>query len=212
MMNPIKLAEQVVEGLLGVVGIRVGAEEPKHTRRQLTDAVELRRYGPRIAAETTVPGNENRARNEGFRRLAGYIFGGNRRDQAIAMTAPVSQQSARGGQQIAMTAPVVQATGGENGWVIRFFMPSKWTMETLPTPKDDRVRLVTVPPETVAVLRFSGDRSPKAVTAHTDELLKVLQDNGIEPKGEAQAWFYDPPWTLPMLRRNEIAIAVDAAV
>ncbi len=209
MINPIELAEQVVESLLGVVGIRVGAEEPNYTRRQLTDTVEIRRYGPRIAAETTVLDNENRARNEGFRRLAGYIFGGNRRDQKIAMTAPVSQQSARGGEQIAMTAPVVQAGGGENGWVIRFFMPAKWTMETLPTPNNDQVRLVTVPPETVAVLRFSGDRGPKAVAARKTELLKALQDNGIEPTGEAQAWFYDPPWTLPMLRRSEIAVDVD---
>jgi SOUL heme-binding protein len=212
MINPIKLAEQVVESLLGVVGIRVGTEEPKYTRRQLTDTVEIRRYGPRIAAETTVLDDENRARNTGFRRLAGYIFGGNRRDQAIAMTAPVSQQSARGGQQIAMTAPVVQAAGSESGWVIRFFMPAKWTMDTLPTPKDDQVRLVTVPPETVAVLRFSGDRGPKAVAARTDELLKVLQDNGITATWEAQAWFYDPPWTLPMQRRNEIAVPVDAPV
>lgn len=209
MMNPIKLAEQVVEGVLGVVGIRVGAEEPKYERRQLTDTVEIRRYGSRIAAETTVLDDENRARNEGFRRLAGYIFGGNRSNQTIAMTAPVGQQSARGGEQIAMTAPVVQAAGDDDGWVIRFFMPSKWTLETLPTPKNDQVRLVTVAPETVAVLRFSGDRSPKAVAARTDELLKTLQDNGIKPSGEAQAWFYDPPWTLPMTRRNEIAVAVD---
>ena len=212
MINPIKLAEQVVEELLAVVGVRVGAEEPRYTPRRLTDAVEIRRYGPRIAAETTVVDNQNRARNEGFRRLAGYIFGGNRRNQAIAMTAPVSQQSRRGGQQIAMTAPVVQAPGGDDGWVIRFFMPSKWTPETLPTPNDDRVQLVTVPPETVAVLRFSGDRGPKAVAARAGELLKALQDNGIEPKGEPQAWFYDPPWTLPMLRRNEIAVAVDPSV
>ena len=209
MINPIKLAEQVVGSLLGVVGIRVGAEEPRYTRRQLTDTVEIRRYGPRIAAETTVLDDENRARNAGFRRLAGYIFGGNHLDQTIAMTAPVSQQSARGGEQIAMTAPVVQVAGSEGGWVIRFFMPAKWTMETLPTPNDDQVRLVTVPPETVAVLRFSGDRSPNAVAARTDELLKALQDKGINPRGEAQAWFYDPPWTLPMRRRNEIAVPVD---
>ncbi len=209
MMTPIKLAEQIIESLLAVVGIRVGTEEPNYTRRQLTDTVEIRRYGPRIAAETTVVDDENRARNVGFRRLAGYIFGGNRRDQTISMTAPVSQHSTRGGRQIAMTAPVVQATGGDSGWVIRFFMPANWTMETLPTPSDDQVRLVTVPPETVAVLRFSGDRSPKAVAARTDELLKVLQDKGVEPTGEAEAWFYDPPWTLPARRRNEIAIPVD---
>jgi SOUL heme-binding protein len=209
MMNPIKLAEQVAESVLAVGGIRVGTEEPKYTRHPLTATVEIRRYGPRIAAETTVDADENRARDVGFRRLAGYIFGGNRRDQRISMTAPVGQRSRRGGEQIAMTAPVVQATGTESGWAIRFFMPAKWTMETLPAPKDDQVRLVTVPPATVAVLRFSGDRSPKAVASRTDELVKILRDKGIKATGEAEAWFYDPPWTLPMRRRNEIAIAID---
>ena len=207
LMKLTKIAEQIIESAVAVVGIRVGTEEPKYTRRQLTDTVELRTYGPRIAAETTVIDDEDRARNIGFRRLAGYIFGANRRDQTIAMTAPVSQT---GGQQIAMTAPVVQTAAPDHGFAIRFFMPSKWTLETLPTPNDDQVRLITVPPETVAVLKFSGDRSPKAVAARTGELTKALQDSGIEPTGEAGAWFYDPPWTLPFRRRNEIAIPIDA--
>ncbi len=77
-MKLAKFAEQVIESLVAVVGIRVGTEEPKYTRRQLTDTVEIRSYGPRIAAETTVVDDEDRARNVGFRRLAGYIFGGNR--------------------------------------------------------------------------------------------------------------------------------------
>jgi DNA gyrase inhibitor GyrI len=88
-------------------------------------------------------------------------------------------------------------------------MPSKWTMDTLPTPDDDSVRLVTVPAETVAVLRFSGDRSPKAVASRAEELVRTLQDNDIVPVGQSTAWFYDPPWTLPFRRRNEIAIPVD---
>lgn len=207
LMKLTKLAEQIIESVGAVVGIRVGTEEPKYTRRRLTDTVELRSYGPRIAAETTVIDDENRARNIGFRRLAGYIFGANQRGQTISMTAPVSQT---GGQQIAMTAPVVQTAGRNGGFVIRFFMPSRWTMETLPTPNDDQVRLIPVPPETVAVLRFSGERGPKAVAARTEELMKALQDNGIEPTGEPDAWFYDPPWTLPFRRRNEIAIPIGA--
>jgi hypothetical protein len=207
-INPVKVVEQIAESLLAVVGIRVGTEEPEYTRRRLTDTIELRSYGPRIAAETTVLDDEDRSRNIGFRRLAGYIFGGNGRGEAIAMTAPVGQRSTRGGQQIAMTAPVSQ-TAADRGYVIRFFMPSKWTMQTLPTPNDERVRLVAVPPETVAVLQFGGDRSPKAVAARTAELRKALQDNGIAPIGDTVAWFYDPPWTLPFRRRNEIAVPVD---
>jgi SOUL heme-binding protein len=208
-MNLIKLVEQIVESVVAVVGIRVGTKEPPYETHRLTGDVEIRRYGRRIAAETTVIDDEERARNVGFRRLAGYIFGGNRRDLAISTTAPVSQQSTVRGEQIAMTAPVVQSPGADSGWVIRFFMPSKWTMDTLPTPNDDQVSLVTVPPETVGVLRFSGDRGPKAVATRSSQLIKALQNNGIEPIGEPNAWFYDPPWTLPFRRRNEIAVAVD---
>jgi hypothetical protein len=207
-MKLTKISGQVAESALSVVGIRVGTEEPHFLRRPLTDTVDLRQYGPRIAAETTVEDDEDRARNIGFRRLARYIFGGNHRDEAMAMTAPVAQQSARGGDEIAMTAPVAQSRKEDKQWTIRFFMPAKWTMDTLPTPDDDSVRLVTVPGETVAVLRFSGDRGPKAVAARTDELLKTLSGKGIPVTGDAFAWFYDPPWTLPFRRRNEIAVPV----
>jgi hypothetical protein len=204
-MRLLEIPGQVAESLLSIVGVRRGTEEPLYLASKLTDRVELRRYGPRIAAETTVVGDENRARSIGFRRLASYIFGANHRDETIAMTAPVSQQS---GDTIAMTAPVAQSRADNDQWAIRFFMPSKWTMDTLPEPDDEKVRLVLVPGETVAVLRFSGDRGPAAVDARSGELRKILLENGIEPIGDSVAWFYDPPWTLPFRRRNEIAIPV----
>ncbi|MDD7940625.1 heme-binding protein [Actinomycetospora lutea] len=155
-MDVRKLAVQVVESVLSIGGVRVGTEEPHFLRRPLSGRVELRRYGPRIAAETVVTGEEDQARNLGFRRLARYIFGANHRGDEIAMTAPVAQQPA-GGDEIAMTAPVAQSGADGGGWRVRFFMPSKWTLETLPVPDDDddEVRLVTVPGETVAVLRYA---------------------------------------------------------
>lgn len=198
---------QVAESVLGIVGIRVGTEEPPHTSRRLTDAIEVRQYQPRIAAETTVEADEEKARNEGFRRLAGYIFGRNHGSDKIAMTAPVSQASA-GRQKIAMTAPVSRSGDDDEGWVIRFFMPSKWTMATLPEPDDSRVRLVEVPAETVAVLRFTGDRSQEAVATRSAELLAALRANGVEALGEPVAWFYDPPWTVPFRRRNEVVVPI----
>ena len=208
MLNQVtSAATQVAESVLGIVGIRVGTEEPPHTSERLTDAVEIRRYEPRIAAETTVEADEERARNEGFRRLAGYIFGRNEGSDKIAMTAPVSQASTKG-QKIAMTAPVSRSGSDAEGWVIRFFMPSKWTMATLPKPLDDRVRLVEVPAETVAVLRFTGDRGQAAVAARSAELLDALQSKGIEPLGDPVAWFYDPPWTVSFRRRNEVAAPI----
>ncbi|CAN3129739.1 SOUL family heme-binding protein [Mycobacterium sp. smrl_JER01] len=204
-----KTATQVAEGFGALVGVRAGTEEPMYVREALIGsgdgAIEIRRYGPRIAAQTTVAGDEEMARNAGFRRLAGYIFGGNHRKTEIAMTAPVAQQN----EKIAMTAPVAQARGADGGSVIRFFMPSKWSMDLLPQPDDERVELVEVPGETYAVLRFSGDRSPQAVAAKSTELLDGLRDSGFTPRGEPMAWFYDPPWTLPFRRRNEVVVVVD---
>ena len=142
-MGILKLPVQVAESVLSIGGIRIGTEEPHYVGTPLSDRVELRRYGPRIAAETTVAADEDRARNIGFRRLANYIFGGqpdrNRDDGAV----------------LSSRRRTSRRSGVRHRWTIRFFMPSKWTMETLPTPDDDNVALVTVPGETVAVLRFS---------------------------------------------------------
>ena len=107
-----------------MVGYRNGTEEPDYSAEKLTGAVEIRRYGARLAAETTIAANEEAARNTGFRRLARYIFGANQADEKIAMTAPVVQQSSRSGEKIAMTMPVSQVSAGDSEWVIRFFMPA----------------------------------------------------------------------------------------
>lgn len=200
-----KVAEQVVEAGGSIVGIRSGTEEPPFTVERRFGDVEIRRYDSRIAAETTIEANEEAARNEGFRRLARYIFGGNKGSTKIAMTAPVAQEQS---QKIAMTAPVAAQRGGAGQWVIRFFMPSSHTMDTLPTPNDERVRLVHVPGELVAVLRFSGAYNPSVTASRTQELLKTLRDNKIETAGEPLMWFYDPPWTIPFRRRNEVAVSV----
>ncbi len=208
------VANQIGESALSIVGVR-RLEEPHYVRRDLTRGVQIRRYGPRIAAETTVGGDNQRALRTGFRRLAGYIFGGNHREvfagsyreNPITTGAPVNQRSALG-DRIAMTAPVAQNGSAAEGWTVRFFMPSTWSMEELPAPDDDDVWLVAVPAETVAVLRFTGDRGPEAIAERTAELLDSLRGNGICPAGEPSAWFYDPPWTLPFVRRNEVAVRI----
>lgn len=190
-------------------GIRSGTEEPRFTTVERFGDVEIRRYAPRLAAETTVPGDAYHARGEGFRRLAGYIFGGNAGRRRIDMTAPVVQSSASG-ERIAMTAPVAQApvaqASGEGGWVIRFFLPAALTDP--PAPNDARVRIAPVPEETVAVLRFSGTAAADAVADRTKALTAALSGTAWRPAGKPAAWFYDPPWTLPPLRRNEVVVPV----
>jgi SOUL heme-binding protein len=204
------LATQLVEAGGSVVGVRTGTEEPGFVLQQRLNGLEIRRYDARIAAQTTVDADEERARSQGFRRLAGYIFGRNNGNAKIAMTAPVGQQRgpSASGQRIAMTAPVSAEAGRDGAWVIQFFMPAEWTLETLPEPKDKSVELVTVPSQTFAVLRFTGSRSPAAVASRTEELLSTLIDTEFEPTGSPRAWFYDPPWTLPFCRRNEVAVPV----
>lgn len=188
-------------------GIRSGYEQPPYELlATLGDGVEIRRYGPRLAAETEVESTDaGEARNQAFRVLAAYIFGENRAREEVAMTAPVEVE--RASEPIAMTAPVeARAEGGR--LVMRFFMPSRWTRETLPEPLDPRVRIVEVPGESVAVLRFSGFRGTEAVRRHEAALLRGLAGSGWRAEGAPSAFFYDPPWTLPFLRRNEVAVPV----
>ncbi|MGW0162929.1 SOUL family heme-binding protein [Mycobacterium sp. NPDC003323] len=179
---------QIVEGLGGIFGIRAGTEEPFYLCEGRIGRAEIRRYGPRIAAQTAVTGDGQDARSAGFRRLAGYIFGGNDRADKIAMTAPVAQ------------------SGTDSGSVIRFYMPSKWSLDTLPEPSDSSITVVEVPAARYAVLTFSGDRDRAAVAAKSAELLRELQGSDVTVEGDPVAWFYDPPWTLPFRRRNEVAV------
>lgn len=202
----------IISGLLSagcsVFGIRT-EQMPSYTvERTLgpaSDQVEVRRYGARLAAETTVSGSETEARSEGFKILAGYIFGGNASKTSIDMTAPVSQARS---QNIDMTAPVSQTRTASGEWRIRFFMPAKFTRQTLPTPNNEAVKIVTVPPETVAVLRYSGGIGPDVVHQQEKRLLEVVRSAGLQAAGMPFSWFYDPPWTLPPLRRNEAAVMV----
>lgn len=189
-----------------LVGDRSGTEEPAYRVTDRVGEVEIRTYGARLAAETVVEADEEAARSTGFRRLAGYIFGGNRGNTSIAMTAPVATAAA--GQSIAMTAPVAQTRDAAGRWVVRFYLPREWTMATLPVPNDPLVVLVTVPAETIAALAFTGDRGAEAVRSRQQELRTALAGGPWHITAEPVAWFYDPPWTLPWRRRNEVAAAV----
>lgn len=189
-------------------GVRSGTEQPRYeVVEQIGEAVEVRRYGPRLAAEVTVEAADpEEGRNAAFRILAAYIFGDNRAAQEIAMTAPV--EVAGEGREIAMTAPVETASDGSGRLTMRFFLPSDLTEATAPRPTDPRVRLLTVPAQTLAVRRFTGTRGTAAVEAEEARLRAALEGAAWRPDGEAVAFFYDPPWTLPFLRRNEVVLPV----
>lgn len=201
-----ELVVTVVAGLGQLVGIRAGTEQPRYTVVEQVGAVEIRHYGPRLAAEAVVSGDAEAARNDGFRKVAGYIFGDNAAKASISMTAPVVQAGAS--QTISMTAPVVQTAAGDRSWRVQFIMPARYTRDTLPVPTDPGVRIVDLPARDYAVLRFSGSRTGAAVERRTAELQASLTGGRWRSEGAPLAWFYDPPWTPPFLRRNEVAVAV----
>lgn len=207
----------VLWALLGiaVVGAIAGAaagpimsqvEQPSYSVSRTDGAIDIRRYGPLIAAEVEVSGQRRAAINEGFRLIAAYIFGANKPNAKIAMTAPVEQEAK---QTISMTSPVTQQSR-ENAWTVRFIMPASWSMETLPTPTDDRIKLVPIPAKPMLAIRFSGTANDTLLSEKTSELRKYGADHKLTVIGEPVFAFYNPPWTLPFFRRNEIMLELKA--
>ncbi len=195
-----------------VFGIR-NEEQPDYQVIQKQENKEIRKYAPHIIAKTSVVGTYDEAQSQGFRILAGYIFGKNKSKQKIDMTAPVVQKQEDSSQKIAMTAPVTLSPQNENqandSWVMTFSMPSKFTMETLPTPDDDRVILEQVPARHVAALTFSGFWGLEKNKRKADELLSWLNGTtNFTPISAPMFAGYNPPWTLPFFRRNEMLIEV----
>lgn len=190
--------------LLAVAPVAAAIEEPKFELLSREGDMEVRRYANTIVAEVVVGGDLETASNRGFRLVAGYIFGGNR---------AVSQVSAAPSpEKIAMTAPVVavpedrRSLEGANRWRVQFVMPSKYTMATLPEPIDPRVLLREVPAQQFAARTFSGFVTDARVASETEALRTWMSARGLQAAGPAQLARYNPPWSIPFLRRNEILI------
>jgi hypothetical protein len=188
-------------------GCNVGQyQEPAFTVSDKVDGIELRDYAPALAAEVQVKGARKEAINQGFRLIADFIFGNNTAQTKVAMTAPVIQQATS--QKIAMTTPVIQQ--GEGGaWVVQFIMPSEYTVETLPKPNNKEVKIKPIPARQMAVIRFSGStKDDHKIAEKTAELEAYIVTKKLKTKGAPVLAFYDPPWTLPFLRRNEVMLEI----
>jgi hypothetical protein len=179
-------------------------EEPQYTLVEKSGAFELRDYPPIVVAEVAVKGERYAAISEGFHLIADYIFGNNIAAEKVAMTAPVTQQA---NEKIAMTAPVTQQGTGDS-WTVQFIMPAKYTLETLPKPKNPAVKLKAFTGERVAAIRFSGAADDKLLDDKTAELKATMQSRKLTANGPPRYAFYNPPWVLGPLRRNEIMIPV----
>ena len=183
-------------------------EEPKYTVIEKSGEYELRAYSPKIIAETFVTGSSDSASRAGFKLIADYIFGNNTSpagdNEKISMTAPVTM--APRSEKISMTAPVSMERA-DGKWRVHFVMPDQYTLDTLPKPNNPAVTLREVPETNYAVIRFSGLTSESKTAEKTADLLAWLEGKDIAPTGKPELARYNPPWTLPFLRRNEIMVA-----
>lgn len=185
-----RLTKHLLIGLTALLPLLAfGIEEPAYEVVASWDStdVEIRHYEPRVLAMTEM----NSGQNSGFRVLAGYIFGGNASEQEIAMTAPV---------QRSMPA----SSGAE----MAFVMPAEFGLDDLPEPDDQRVKFREEPAYHAAVIRFSGRATDARAEEHWQILVEFLAAEGIETMGSPTLNQYNPPWTLPFMRRNEIIIPV----
>ena len=187
----------------------VALEKPEYEVLYQDGKIEYRLYQPYIVAQTNVSVEDeyNGASNEGFRRLFKYITGANNTDIDIAMTAPVQMNMDNAGEKIAMTAPVQQKSNGDF-LQVAFMLPSKFNMDTAPAPTDERVFIREIPRRIMAVIRYSGRWTDRNRAKYEKRLRENLQSHGIDTVSGAETAAYNPPFTPPFLRRNEIMLEV----
>ena len=189
-------------GLASWGPIMSNVEKPDYVVTLSKNNIEIREYKPMITASVRVSGERKEAIRKGFRLVADYIFGNNAISTKIAMTAPVEQRES---QKIAMTAPVQQQLDGQS-WEISFVMPKEYSINTLPTPKNSEVTLAEIASKQFVVIKFSGRNTDSNIEQYTTRLEKFAVDNSIQTIGSPKYAFYNPPWTLPFLRRNEVML------
>lgn len=197
----------------------MATEEPNYTILSQTDDFELRRYDGQLVAQTWVTGDQDAASRKGFKILADYIFGNNTapggKSSKISMTAPVMMQpeamsseenkDSDESEKIAMTAPVsMQQADGR--WRVQFTMPSQYTMQSLPKPNNPDITITELPVQTYGVIKFSGLAGSNKVAEKTEALQSWMQGQNLKIIGIPELARYDPPWTLPFMRRNEVMI------
>jgi hypothetical protein len=202
------ISQSILFVALTFTGVAMATEEPKYSVLEKTPPFELRSYAPMILAEVQVDGDLDEASSQGFRMIAAYIFGQNQVSEKIAMTTPVAveEQSAKSAK-IAMTAPVnIESKAGQ--WTVSFVMPAEYTLESLPKPLNSKVRLRQIPAVKRAVITFSGFYNSQKIAERVLELEEWMRTKNLSPNGSPKFARYNPPWTLPFMRRNEIMIDV----
>ena len=187
----------------------MATDEPEFKLILKEDKFEIREYAPKIIAQVEIFGDFDDASSKGFKILADFIFGNNTvtdGNSKIEMTAPVEMEPLS--QKINMTKPVL-AEGSDNNWIVSFIMPNEFTLETLPKPNNKSIKILSLPKEKYAVIVFSGLLRESSYLEKEKLLNEFIKEKKLKPSGEIKIARYNPPWTLPFFRRNELMLKVN---
>ncbi|MFN0060388.1 MAG: SOUL family heme-binding protein [Planctomycetota bacterium] len=189
-----------------IFGIR-NYEEAEYQLVSKDGDIELRRYSDSVLVETLVAGEYDEAGNTAFRRLFAYISGANESKRAVDMTTPVFVE--KQGAPLRVAQPML-AEETATGWRMSFVLPKEFTLATAPQPNDPLIQLRALSGATVASLRFSGRMNEQRISEHARQLEAWLPTQSLSASSPIRSAAYDPPFTLPFLRRNEVQVEVSA--
>jgi len=189
-----KIKKLLFFSLLFFSSYLMATEEPEFILLLKKENFEIRQYESKILAQVQVQGDFDDATSKGFKVLADYIFGNN--------------LSLDGNTKIEMTAPVL-AEGENKEWVVSFVMPKKYSLDTLPKPNNKDIRISRLPAEKYAVVVFSGLIRESNYDEQINLLNSFIATKNLITIGKVQIARYNPPWTLPFFRRNELMIRVN---
>lgn len=193
-------------GGCSMFGYNSGTKEPPYKRLMQDGDYELREYSSIVMVTAFSNGSFSESQGQSFRKLFDYISGKNISQKSIPMTAPVLMEPIT--EKISMTAPVLMENKGE-GWTMSFVLPETYTLQTAPQPADDSLSLEERKNIKYAVLRFNGLFKESSFSEKSKDLQGWMLKNNLKPSGPALRAGYNPPWTIPPLRRNEILIPTE---
>lgn len=198
---------------MGLILGKISVETPQFQIAHSSPDYEIRSYAPCVVAEVTYDPGQLGGPDGGFRILAGYIgVAGepqNSRPEKIPMTAPVITTKPPS-EKIAMTAPVITGGGSESTVTMRFVLPAKYgRAEDAPRPTDGRVRIREEGERRYGVVRFGGVATPAAAAGKAEGLRRSLERDGYTVVGDYVLARYNPPWTLPPFRTNEVMLPIE---
>jgi len=187
----------------------MATEEPEYKLISEKGEFQIREYDPKIIAQVEVEGDFDEASSKGFRLLADYIFGNNLLEgesQKISMTTPVEMTPLA--ENLLMTSPIIDDQVNYK-WSINFVMPKEYTLDTLPKPNNSKISIIQLPKEKYAVIIFSGLVRESSYAEKAQMLSNYLKEDNFKQQGAIKIARYNPPWTLPFLRRNELMVKID---